>query len=382
VIANPPYGFRGVLSKEEKSFFRKEKNISFPTGDIAELFIINSFNHLSNDSGCLTFIIPKKSLYGESWRKVRQLWCTNELVFLMDASKAFEKVLLEQAAFSIIKKPLSKNLVEIGRLNQTTDKVDVFGKFKLSDIFTSDLKNAQIYRGLFQKKLLNKIFNNAEYGEKYFKSEIGISNITKHLTFDKNNNYPCVKGIDIIKYGLKKQKRFLKGNIARKYIKQYQHDKIVGQEIIAHVENPFPHIIITLFYDQKGRLYNDTCVEIKPLNSKLSKKFLLAYLQSRFCNWYCYNFIYNRAIRTMHFINYYVSQIPIPKAVIVNSDKQKPFIKLVDQILSITKSKDYLDNPDKQARVKRLEKEIDQLVYKLYDLTPKEIKIVEEFNEK
>ncbi len=42
---------------------------------------------------------------------------------------------------------------------------------------------------------------------------------------------------------------------------------------------------------------------------------------------------------------------------------------------------DYLDNPQKQARVKTLEKQIDQLVYKLYDLTPEEIKIVGGFNE-
>ena len=53
-----------------------------------------------------------------------------------------------------------------------------------------------------------------------------------------------------------------------------------------------------------------------------------------------------------------------------------------NQIPSITKDGDYLDNPDKQAKVKRLEKEIDQLVYKLYELTPEEIKIVEEFNGK
>ena len=49
------------------------------------------------------------------------------------------------------------------------------------------------------------------------------------------------------------------------------------------------------------------------------------------------------------------------------------------QILSITKDDDYLDNPDNQAKVKKLEKEIDQLVYKLYELTPEEIKIVEGF---
>ena len=50
-----------------------------------------------------------------------------------------------------------------------------------------------------------------------------------------------------------------------------------------------------------------------------------------------------------------------------------------NQILSITKDGDYLNNPDKQAKVKKLEKEIDQLVYRLYPLTSEEIKIVEEF---
>jgi len=39
--------------------------------------------------------------------------------------------------------------------------------------------------------------------------------------------------------------------------------------------------------------------------------------------------------------------------------------------------KDYLQNTDKQAKVRNLEKQIDQMVYKLYDLTPEEIAIVE-----
>jgi len=74
---------------------------------------------------------------------------------------------------------------------------------------------------------------------------------------------------------------------------------------------------------------------------------------------------------------YHYYKLPIKK---IEIGSQKKFIQRVDQILSITKTKCYLDNPDKQAKVKRLEKEIDQLVYKLYDLTPEEIKIIEEDN--
>jgi len=56
---------------------------------------------------------------------------------------------------------------------------------------------------------------------------------------------------------------------------------------------------------------------------------------------------------------------------------QQPFVTLVDCILAITKDEDYLQNSEKQAKVKALEREIDQLVYKLYSLTEEEIRIVE-----
>jgi hypothetical protein len=39
-----------------------------------------------------------------------------------------------------------------------------------------------------------------------------------------------------------------------------------------------------------------------------------------------------------------------------------------------------LVNPAKQAKVREYEKQIDQLVYRLYGLTPEEIQIVEQSN--
>jgi adenine-specific DNA-methyltransferase len=66
--------------------------------------------------------------------------------------------------------------------------------------------------------------------------------------------------------------------------------------------------------------------------------------------------------------------IPIKK---ISPEDQKPFINLVDQILEITFNSDY-DPKNPPAKQKELESQIDQLVYKLYDLTKEEIKIVEE----
>ena len=62
--------------------------------------------------------------------------------------------------------------------------------------------------------------------------------------------------------------------------------------------------------------------------------------------------------------------------------QQQPFIDIVDQIFAITKDEDYLANSAKQAKVKEYERQIDQMVYQLYDLTPEEIAVVEGFSNK
>lgn len=57
--------------------------------------------------------------------------------------------------------------------------------------------------------------------------------------------------------------------------------------------------------------------------------------------------------------------------------RQDKFLEIVNKIFAITKDSDYLENSSKQAKVRDYEKQIDQLVYKLYGLTLDEIKIVE-----
>ena len=48
-------------------------------------------------------------------------------------------------------------------------------------------------------------------------------------------------------------------------------------------------------------------------------------------------------------------------------------IKNVNSILSLTQSEDYLQNIEKQKAVKEYEKQIDTMVYKLYELTYEEV---------
>jgi adenine-specific DNA-methyltransferase len=52
-------------------------------------------------------------------------------------------------------------------------------------------------------------------------------------------------------------------------------------------------------------------------------------------------------------------------------------VQKVQEILTLTQSPDFETSQEKQQKVKELEREIDQLVYKLYGLTEEEIKIIE-----
>jgi hypothetical protein len=83
----------------------------------------------------------------------------------------------------------------------------------------------------------------------------------------------------------------------------------------------------------------------------------------------------NESKLTVNLSKEYLGELPIK----ANSDvEQNKFIELVSTITNITKVKDYQQNQQKQSKVKALEAKIDQLVYNLYELTPEEIKIVEE----
>ena len=64
-------------------------------------------------------------------------------------------------------------------------------------------------------------------------------------------------------------------------------------------------------------------------------------------------------------IKQYVEQIPIPK---LSEEEQLPFVRLVEQILALKEQ-----GKDTTA----LEAQIDLLVYKLYDLTYEEVKVID-----
>ena len=122
--------------------------------------------------------------------------------------------------------------------------------------------------------------------------------------------------------------------------------------------------------DKYSQLLNTLTEERIDLSKKMELKFILALVNSNLYKWLFQKFYsFGLDVYPAH-----LKSLPIK---IVQSIQQKPFIELVEKILKITKEEDYLQNPAKQAKVRDIEYQIDELVYKLYGLTDGEIKIVE-----
>jgi len=141
------------------------------------------------------------------------------------------------------------------------------------------------------------------------------------------------------------------------YYPEFEKEKIVWQEM--SFEPSFA-------YDDKKFYTNQTSYIITGENLK----FILGILNSKISNWYMQNISYSLSEGARRWIKQYVEQIPIPPLTPQNQAIAKQIITFVDQILSTKKQ-----NPE--ADTSKLEKEIDKLVYKLYNLTEEEIKIIE-----
>ncbi|EAH8384082.1 class I SAM-dependent DNA methyltransferase [Campylobacter jejuni] len=105
-------------------------------------------------------------------------------------------------------------------------------------------------------------------------------------------------------------------------------------------------------------------------NSKNELKYLLGFLNSNLIFYYFKNIGHLYSDKGFLLSNQYVEKFPIPK---INSKNQKLADELINLADDILKAKEQ----DKNANTQELENKINSLVYKLYNLTEEEIKIIE-----
>ena len=103
---------------------------------------------------------------------------------------------------------------------------------------------------------------------------------------------------------------------------------------------------------------------------KVNYKYVLAILNSKLLNFYHKKNTIPQAGGYYRYQAIFINGLPIKS---VNEEKKEKLSVFVDKILAITQTEDYLQNTEKQNAVKEYEKQIDIMVYKLYELTYEEV---------
>ncbi|GAA8133737.1 class I SAM-dependent DNA methyltransferase [Helicobacter pylori] len=187
----------------------------------------------------------------------------------------------------------------------------------------------------------------------------------KDIQDQKETNGRIYKGANCHRYFLDTQYLFAKDNQITQQIfeKNYYQNIIVTQNITGTSDAYRIHANLIEVKNQE-MLFLDTC-NLSYCKEREHAKFLVGLLNSRLLDW-----LFRKTSTNNHVNLYELETLPIPQIIKSNKPTADKIIALVDKILQ-AKAK------DPKANTQELEKEIDALVYQLYNLTDEEIKIIE-----
>lgn len=364
VIGNPPYGVKS--STTEKEYYGQKYTAN---DDIYTMFIELGLD-ISSSIATSNFIIPITWLTGTKYINTRKLF-----VDRFSISKAinlpyniFADAFVDTGIYFFEKKSLNDSLVfefnpkdkiqndDLKRINFKTllktswsSKPDfkininesdnsIFSK--LDSIDTKISSFADTARGILADK--------ADYKDTY-------SNGLKKVFIDNLNRYVIGKTFNFIRYA---------ENLKEK---PKSYDFFIGERILVRRIISRQFRIMASFTEEEFVCKKDIYI-IKLNDDKIKYKYLLAILNSQLISYYKTK--NSGSAKKDDFTQITlgdIRQLPIPK---ISEKEQKPFIQIVDKLLS-TKSKDAATDTSS------LEYELDNMVYKLYNLTSEEIATVE-----
>jgi type I restriction-modification system DNA methylase subunit len=358
IVGNPPYGAK-FDSSEKKWLKTQAKETRNWTS--AAFFIDTAKNRLMKSDGVLAFIVPKSLLFVENWHSLL-FALLGKTRILVDVEASFKNVRLEQVIF-IYDTHYDENFYTARKFVDETWVMKTCIAQSDPERFQTwicDVSNEEIRLGL----KLNQI---GMFMRDLSETKRGLS--WQSLLME-SGDVPVIGGDNIIRYGTNNVKGFVSSedlDPPTEKIGFLQKPKVMSQRIIAHIEDPKPHIKITATADQTGDVLSvDTVINTVLIDENFTPIFISAILNSELINWYAHKFIFSSAIRTMDFDKYYIGKVPIP---IVTPEEQQPIVDLAKRIMTAK-----VENP--QANCSVDERRIDKRVYDLYRLTDAEVQTV------
>jgi len=429
IIGNPPYvNIVNIKNKSERNYLKKEYKTVKNKSDLYSIFTEKSF-HLLKENQIFSFIFSNSWLGTGSFSKFRN--------FLIENTEIIELIKLPAKVF---KDSTVTTIIIIFRKKIATKHKIILKEYvneqftKIKHTLDYERINLTTFKTFSFEPEIKINIKTVKLG-KIAKFSLGIkTSDDKRFILNKkidNDCYPVLRGRHISKYYYKKPNEWIwyKPDLMRerkgagvRHLEHFLRDKILIQDVANK---------ITACFDNEKKLSNGTLNLIYDIEKSYNLKFILVLLNS---------FLLNKIFKTtfpagLHIKINQLKEIPIP---LISKEAQKPFIEKADLMLSLNKKfqieknnflntlqekkpieklsrklqnfeKLEYDDFKKEVRKKKAkinlgsennewreyfnstkqkinrlqnlinqtDKEIDKMVYELYELTEEEIKIIE-----
>ena len=364
VIGNPPYG---VSIKKTDNLVLAEQYKEILKGEVESyiLFYYKGLKVLSKN-GFLSFITPDSWFSNKGAAPFRKYLAINHSIKdVFDIYKPFEAAKDTRVHTVLISAARKDDIITVKQVHPQNTEF-VYRNYTIPSKVIISFLDAEwkFYINKQERDVFNKMESKSKPLEKLYNIKYGLrtGDNDKYIT-EKKTEYPLIAGADIAAlYELKWKPKYLKhkeGLTAGYFNEYFSNKKIIIQYVRTNSLN------------QNARWIEAAYVEGNyiPLNSlnyvyEKSKDFSLMYLLG-ILNSFLMNKYYRAYYTDVNVKPTYLAQLPIPN---ISIQQQKAFIDKVEKIISLKKQ-----NQDTTA----IEKEIDVLVYKLYELTYDEVQLID-----
>lgn len=387
VIANPPYIFareskKKGLTEEDKGYFYKHYELAEYQVNLYPLFIERGTG-LLRANGCLCFITPNNWLTVNTNKKLRKFVLgTSDITVVNFYARVFESAAVD-SAIVIFKKSDDKRNV---RLFEYTDGFQ-FIKEANCDFFLKQrdyVVNIESFKTPGVAELTARIESNSRRLKDVSDVKVGlgayglargippqtekmIENRVYHATHKASpQHFKYIDGRDVCRYYIGWSGEYLNyGDHLREPRRDWRLFS-TKRILVRQIPSKPPYCIQASLTDET--FLNDRN-SMNVINIREKPEYVLGILNSRLVSWW---FVHKFGkMQRETFPQFKVNELadfPLPKNRTERSDE---IAKLVTEILTAKKH-------GPRADTTALEKQIDRLVYKLYDLTPEEIRLVED----
>ncbi|MBS5036871.1 MAG: N-6 DNA methylase [Fusobacterium sp.] len=434
VIGNPPYVSAENIKELEKEYYKNNYKVATGRQNLYIIFYERGIE-LLNKNGYLSFITPYTILKNKYYMEARKYILENSrLLKLIDFKNVtvFEDAVVDSIIL-VLKKEQSKNydfekiynIKNFGN-NEYSSKTFAIENVYINQDFSLEFSDNLALILKMQKNSL-KLKNIIE-----FKQGIITGNNKKFLTNEiSENTKKVITGKDFNRYFLNYNGEYVIYDVDKLHRPRKKEIFEIDNKILLRQTGAFP--ICTI--DNNHYYTLDTVHNGKIINSDFSIFYILTLLNSKVLKFYYIDCINEEGKVYAQVKIIYIDELPIKN---ISLKKQKPFIEKADTMLELNKElqnkikkfknrlssnldlkefskkmesfyelnfKEFLKELGKQKiklslsqqdeweeyfedyknsileikqKISQTDKEIDLMIYKLYELTEEEIKIIEE----